>query len=336
MKLFKEYEIKNLKLKNRLVMPPMCMYEVYNGDGIATPFHQGHYLSRAIGQTGLIIVEATGVLPNGRITDHDLGLYDDNQIDALKQMVDGVHHLGSKIAIQLNHAGRKSTTTNLVHYGPTALKYNQNEIDYIEINQEQIDEVIEGFRAAAHRAHLAGFDAIELHGAHGYLIHQFISPLSNHRDDAYGQDRFLFLKQIVEAVKSVWPSDKVFMIRISGTDHHPDGLVVEDWIDFLKDNRQLFDIIHVSSGGVMSVPITLYPGYQLNLAKAIREQTNIPTIGVGLVNQPELIVSSLELGYCDLIAAGRELLRNPNLMVDLAFKYKKEEFIPLPYHRAYK
>lgn len=336
MKLFEKTNIKSLRLNNRLVMPPMCMYQVSKNDGIANSFHFAHYVSKAISQVGLIIIEATGVTPNGRITDECLGLYDDNQINALKDIVDEVHQQGSSIAIQLNHAGRKSTTRNLLHYGPSEVAYNDKPLDYIAMTHDQINEVINSFKDAAYRAHLAGFDAIELHGAHGYLIHQFISPLSNHRMDEYGKDRFLFLKQIVQAIKTVWPQEKSLLLRISATDYSENGLTVEDWIQFFNQYPDLFDLIHVSSGGLVNAPIRLFPGYQLNFAKRIREETQYPTIGVGLVDDPQLILSSLELGYCDYIACGRELLRNPNLFLQLAKMSNRNDLIPFSYQRGYK
>lgn len=336
MKLLENYSINDLKLKNRIVMAPMCMYQVYNKDGVATSFHKSHYVARAIGQVGLIIVEATGVMNNGRITDHCLGLYNDKQIEPLKEIVDAVHCQGSKIAIQLNHAGRKSETTNLRHIGPSAIKFNKHEINYDEMTKEDINEVIESFKDAAQRANHAGFDALEIHGAHGYLIHQFISPLSNHRSDEYGQDRFLFLKQLISEIKTVWPNEKPILLRISATDYIENGLNVDDWVNFLNENKNLVDCIHVSSGGLVSTKINVYPGYQLPLSKEIKNKTDYITIGVGLINDHELLQASLELGHCDLVASGRELLRNPNLLLDIAKKANRDDLIPFAYKRAYK
>lgn len=336
MKLFEAYQCKNLNLKNRLVMPPMCTYQALSEDGQATSFHLAHYISRALGQTGLIIVEATGVSPNGRISDKCLGLYNDQQIQGLKKIVEGVHFQGSQIAIQLNHAGRKSITKNLTHVGPTAIAFNDRILDYQELTIDEIKLIIDQFKEAAKRAHLAGFDAIEIHAAHGYLINQFISPLSNKRTDEYGQDRFLFLKEIIESIKTVWPNDKAILLRISASDYHHEGIQVSDWIEFLNSNPKLVDIVHVSSGGVISVQIKTYPGYQLDFAKEIREKTAYPTIGVGLLNQAEMILSSLELGYCDLVACGRELLRNPNLLLHIAHQYHQENIIPEVYNRAFR
>ncbi len=335
MKLFEEYKIKNLILKNRLVMPPMCTYQVFKKDGMAYSFHQGHYIARAIGQVGLIIVESTGVLENGRISDYDIGLYNDKQIEPLRKIVEGIHDQGSKCAIQLNHAGRKSETLGLRHIGPSKLPYNDLEIDYEEATKEEISEVIRAFKESARRANDAGFDALEIHSAHGYLIHQFISPLSNKRQDEYGKDRFLFLKEILEGVKEVWPREKPLWIRISATDFHDEGLKVQDWINFLNENKDLVDLVNVSAGGLINVPIKAYPGYMLSLSKEIRSKTSYNTIGVGLINTSELVSYALETEMADLVAVGRGLLRNPNFLLDIAKERNKEEFIPQVYKRAY-
>ena len=336
MKLFEAYEHKNLKLKNRLVMPPMCMYQCHKKDGIAYDFHQAHYISRAIGQVGLIIVEATGVQPNGRITDRCLGLYDDAQVEGMRKIVEGVHRQGSQIALQLNHAGRKSETTGLRHIGPSALAYNDLPLDYEACTEEDIEGVIASFREAAARAHEAGFDGIEIHAAHGYLIHQFISPLSNHRNDEYGEDRFLFLRRVVEAIREVWPEDKALWMRISATDYHKDGLKLEDWIGFLNDHPNIVDMVHVSAGGTVDVPIHAYPGYMLDLARRIKAETGYPSIAVGIINTSDMISYALESDACDLVSCGRELLRNPNLLLAIARERGKEDLIPFIYKRAYK
>lgn len=335
MKLFDKYKLGPTELKNRLVMPPMCMYQVENNDGISNSFHKAHYTARAIGQVGLIIVESTGVLPNGRITDNCLGLWDDKQIEGLKEIVDNVHREGSKIYLQLNHAGRKSETSGIKHIGPSAIEFNDQPINYEEASLEEIDEVIEAFKEAAIRADKAGFDGIEIHSAHGYLIHQFISPISNRRNDEYGQDKFLLLKNVTKAVKSVWPDDKGLTIRISATDYLEEGLKVEEWIRFFVENPNLYDAVHVSSGGLVIAPINAYPGYILEFARKIRQTTSYPTIGVGLLNNGDIANMAIENRNCDLVACGRELLRNPNFLLDIAHKRGLDQVIPKSYKRAY-
>lgn len=336
MKLFNDYSLRTMTLKNRLVMAPMCMYQVHNEDGLATNFHFAHYVTRAIGQVGLIIVEATGVTPNGRITDNDLGLWDDSQIEPLKKIVDAVHEQGSKIAIQLSHAGRKSTTKNTEHFAPSVVESNQAYMPYKEMFKEEINDILEAFKQAVIRADKAGFDGVELHGAHGYLIHEFLSPLSNQRNDEYGIDRNLFLKKLLDTIHSVWPKEKELWIRVSATDYHEDGLKPEDVAKALLEVKDQIDLVHVSSGGVISAKIELKDGYQLGLSKTIKEKVGLPTIGVGLINDSNLFISALEDGYCDLVASGRELLRNPFIMLEMLKEHDLSDKIPFSYYRAYK
>ena len=336
MKLFEAAKIKNMEVKNRFVMPPMCMYQVDKQDGIANSFHKAHYISRAISQVGLVIVESTGVLDNGRISDYDLGLWDDRQIDGLKEIVDGVKREGSMIAIQLNHAGRKSETKGLRHIGPSKISFNNDEYTYEEASIDEINEVIDAFRSAAIRADQAGFDAIEIHAAHGYLINQFISPLSNQRDDEYGKDRFLLLKKIVEAIQDVWPKDKALWLRISATDYIEGGIEVADWINFLNENKGSFDLVSVSGGGLANTKINAYPGYMLDFARQIKEAIGLMTIGVGLITSSDMATYAIENDDCDFVAFGRELLRNPNLVMDIAKERKVEEIVHQAYNRAYR
>lgn len=208
-------EVAGLSLKNRVVMPPMCMYEVKKEDGLPTAFHLTHYGARAIGGVGLIIQEATAVEPDGRLTKHDLGLWNDEQADALAKLVDQVHSFGAKMGVQLGHGGRKAADAP-APYAPSAIAYDDSYNAPQEMTLEDIARVKAAFVAAASRAHKAGYDMIELHGAHGYLINQFLEPLTNQRKDAYGgslENRFRFLKEIIEEVKGVF--DKPIWVRLS-------------------------------------------------------------------------------------------------------------------------
>lgn len=217
MKLLEPITIKNLKLRNRVVMPPMCMYSVDKEDGIATDFHYTHYTTRAIGGVGYIVIESTAVMPNGRISMNDLGLWSDDQIDGLKRIVDGVHQYGTKIGIQINHAGRKARVNEQivsVTDEPFLDTYQKPHI----LTIEEIKEIIKAFGKAAERANKAGFDALEIHAAHGYLINQFLSPLTNQRTDLY-KDGSIFLKEVIDEIKKYWPSDKVLQIRISAYEY---------------------------------------------------------------------------------------------------------------------
>ena len=335
MKLFEPFTLKNMTLKNRLVMPPMCMYSALKQDGRITPFHLAHYTARAIGQVGLVIVEATGVTPEGRISNECLGLYEDAQVEGMRHLVDSVHAAGSKIALQINHAGRKSRTNNFPHLAPSAVAYDGHPADFEAMSTLQIDEVVKAFGLAAKRAGDAGFDGLELHAAHGYLIHQFLSPLSNRRSDAYGQDRSLFLRRVADAVAGVWPIEKPLWIRISATDWLEGSVAVRDWVGWLGGLKGKLDMVHVSSGALQKADAHVYPGYMLPLAEEIRSFTGLPVIGVGLIENWQLIIQALEEDRCDLVALGRELLRNPNKFLDMARLYGREDLITPAYARAY-
>lgn len=320
MKTFESYNLKNINLKNRVVMPPMCMYSS-NGTGMANDFYYNHYVTRAVGGVGLIIVESTGVTENGRISDLDLGLWDDKHIDGLKNIVDGVKSYGSRIAIQLNHAGRKYEGNSGQVVSASDVKFDENSVLPKELTKDEIKEIVSKFQEAALRADKAGFDAVELHGAHGYLIHQFLSPLSNKRNDEYGgnvENRTRFLKEILEAVTEVWPKEKAIFLRVSASDYKDGGITVDDMVEIVNIIKEYIDIVHVSSGGLIPARINTYPGYQVNLSNTIREKCNIPTIAVGLITDINMAEEIISNGRADLVAFGRELLRNPYLVLNEA------------------
>ncbi|GFP77615.1 NADPH dehydrogenase NamA [Clostridium fungisolvens] len=338
MNIFSKYDLKNTTLKNKIVMPPMCMYSADN-DGKANDFHYNHYITRAIGGVGFIIVEATGITENGRISDNDLGIWDDSHIDGLKTIVEGVKKYGSKIAIQLNHAGRKYTGNFSEAVAPSKIGFDEDSILPRELTKNDIKEIITKFKEAAQRADKAGFDAIEIHGAHGYLIHQFLSPLSNLRTDEYGgsvKNRTKFLKEILQAIKEVWPENKAISLRVSSDDYTTDGITLDDMIEIINEVKKYIDIVHVSTGGLVPAKIAVYPGYQVNYSNEIRNKCNIPTIAVGLItdlNMAEEIVSNKR---ADLVAIGRELLRNPFLILNDARDKNLDIDYPKQYLRAFK
>ncbi|ERI91922.1 NADPH dehydrogenase [Clostridiales bacterium oral taxon 876 str. F0540] len=338
MNTFKNYTLKNMNLKNRVVMPPMCMYSS-DKTGIANDFHYNHYVTRAIGSVGLIIVESTGVIENGRTTDSDLGIWDDKHVEGLKRIVDGVKKHGSKIAIQLNHGGRKYTGTASQAVAPSAVKFDEKSTLPKELSKDDIKEIVLKFKEAAERADKAGFDAIEIHGAHGYLIHQFLSPLSNLRQDEYGGDiknRTRFLKEILQAVAEVWPKEKAILVRVSAYDYKDGGITLSDMIEIVNEIKEYIDIVHVSTGGLIPVEINAYPGYQVNFSSAIKEKCNIPTIAVGLITDTNMAEEIISNGRADLVAVGRELLRNPYFLLNEA-KIKNLDFdYPEQYKGAFK
>lgn len=313
-KLFTDYIIKDLELKNRVVMAPMCMYSS-NNDGIAKEWHLIHYASRAIGGVGLIIQEATAVEPRGRITDRDLGIWDDSQIEGLKSIVDVCKRHGAKMGIQLGHAGRKCEIESERIIAPSSIAFSDEYKTPAEITKEEINQVILSFKAAAERCLKIGYDIIEIHGAHGYLINEFLSPLTNKRKDEYGgtaENRARFLKEIIHEVRKVWPMEKPLMLRVSAEDYVDEGNHPEDLAELMNFVKgEGVDIINVSSGGVVSVPPKAFQGYQVKFAEVIKEKTNLPVIAGGLIIDPHMAEEILQNNRADLIFIGRALLRNP-------------------------
>lgn len=345
--LYTPIRFRNLELKNRWVMSPMCMYSCENG--IANDFHLLHYGSRSQGGTGLIIVEATGVVPEGRITNKCMGIWNDEQANVLSKIVKIVHEQSeSKIGIQLAHAGRKASTWNGKQISleegwetvaPSPVPYEESERIPHVLTVEEIKDLVQRFKEAAVRAINAGFDLIEIHAAHGYLIHQFLSPLSNTRTDEYGgsfENRIRFLLEIVKAVNEVLDDDHPLFVRISGTEYAPNGWNIKDSValaKILKENN--VDLIDVSSGGnIHGVKISLFDGYQVPLAAAVKKDAGIATGAVGLIKTAKQAEEILQNEQADLIFVARELLRNPYLPVRGSFKNQDHCFFPHQYERA--
>lgn len=327
MKIFEPITINGLTIKNRTVMAPMCMYSAKQ-DGKVASFHHVHYASRAYGGVGLIIQEATGVEPRGRITDHDLGIYDDEQVPGLKALVDSIHEAGSLVAIQIAHAGRKSRATGAPIVSSSDRQFSDKyEIPH-KLSLEEIHQVVEAFKQAAIKSKQAGYDAIEIHGAHGYLINQFLSPLTNDRDDIYGgtlENRTRFLQEIIDAIRSVWTGP--LWVRLSAEEYDQSGHHLADTlrvIDLIKDD---IDAVNVSSGGIVNIAPPATPGYQLPFSEAIR-QKGLVTFGGGLINSIEDAEAALQSGKADMIYFGRPLLLRPYLILEAAKKYRPDLVIP--------
>ncbi|WP_320129835.1 NADPH dehydrogenase [uncultured Sphaerochaeta sp.] len=331
MKLFESCSIKNLSLRNRFVMPPMCTYMVPAHDGKVTHFHQAHYVAPAIGGAALIIIEATAVSPEGRISDNDLGLWNDEQIPGFSQLVEGIHEAGAKVALQLAHAGRKCMATDGIAeiLAPSSLAYDDTYRTPREMNETDIERVLDDFKESARRANEAGIDALEIHAAHGYLINQFISPETNIRTDRF-RDPSLFLSLVLDAVHQVWPKDKAIWVRVSATDYSLKGYDVNYLIKVLEKVRTKIDAVHVSSGGVVPIVPQAYPGYQVSFAKDLKEALMLPTIAVGMLSSPDLAEYVLQSGSADLVAVGRGLLRNPNWLLEAALPRQKEFLLQQP------
>ncbi len=340
--LYSPWTLKDVTMRNRIVMPPMCMYSA-GEDGIATPWHSFHYRTRAQGGTALIIQEATAVEPRGRISSADLGIWRDDHIPALKEITSGIEAEGAIPAVQLAHAGRKCTVPGADVIAPSPLNFDPEDPEYIlprEMTREDIETVIESFRQAARRASEAGYRILEVHGAHGYLISEFLSPLTNFRRDEYGGDyagRSRFLKEVVRAVRSVWPEEKALILRVSSMDYKSGGNEPEDlaaMINLVKDEG--IDMVHVSSGGVVPhVKIPLGPGYQIPAARTIRDRTELPVVGGGLITSSDLAARVVYQQDADLVFLGRELLRNPFFPLLSAQEAGVElKYWPRPYERA--
>jgi len=335
-KLFSPYTVKDVTLKNRIVMSPMCMYSCEKEDGVITDFHMVHYTTRAVGQVGLIMVEASAVVPQGRISAQDLGIWNDEQRDGLTKLVTQLKENGAKTAIQLAHAGRKATVEGDI-YAPSAIAFDDKSKKPVEMTTEQIYETISAFKESARRSKEAGFDIIELHAAHGYLVHQFLSPLSNKRSDEYGgsaENRYRFLKEIIEAVKTEW--DGPLFVRVSASDYTEGGLTVDDHVAFAKwMKEQGVDLIDVSSGALVHAPINVYPGYQVPFADKIKQQANIDTGAVGLITTGRQAEEILQSERADLIFVARELLRDPYFPRTAAKELNETISAPVQYERGW-
>jgi NADPH2 dehydrogenase len=337
--IFNPFTQRSLTLKNRIVMSPMCTY-VSEKEGKVTDFHFVHYGARALGGAGLIILESTAVEARGRISMKDLGIWEDSQIEGLQRIAGFVKKWGSKAGIQLAHAGRKAKVDEPV-IAPSAIPYNEKSPIPIELSRDEIQSVIQSFIDGAHRTKLAGFDLIEIHGAHGYLINQFISPLSNKRTDEYGgslENRCRLLCEVVKGIRTVWPEENPLYLRISAIDHVEGGITIDDSIEIAKLVQPLgVDLIDVSSGAVLPVrPPRIYPGYQVQYAEDIKRKAGVATGCVGLITSTNQADEILGSERADLIFIGREFLRNPCWVMEAAYKFNIEYDYPTPsYSRAY-
>ncbi|USK58706.1 NADPH dehydrogenase NamA [Peribacillus asahii] len=334
-KLFSTYTIKGVTLKNRIVMAPMCMYSSQE-DGHVKNWHVTHYTSRAVGGVGLIILEATAVDPQGRISVNDLGIWNDEQLPGLSQLVSMMKEQGAKTGIQLAHAGRKATVPGNI-YAPSPIAFNETYKQPQEMTQADIERTILSFQQAAARAKEAGFDVIELHAAHGYLLNEFLSPLSNKRNDEYGgssKNRYKIVKEVIAAVKQVWEGP--LFVRISAHDYQEGGMTAKQYIEISKWMKEDgVDLIDVSSGAVVPASIPVYPGYQVPFSETIKSGASIATGAVGLITTGIQAEEILQNERADLIFIGRELLRDPYWPRNAAKELRYEIEAPTPYKRGW-
>jgi 2,4-dienoyl-CoA reductase-like NADH-dependent reductase (Old Yellow Enzyme family) len=349
--LFSSIQIKRLIFKNRIVISPMCQYSAI--DGFANDWHLVHLGSRANGGAALIIQEATAVSPEGRISPSDLGLWKDEQIKKMQAINQFILSQNSIPGIQLAHAGRKASAAEPWNgnkkldesnegwdtVAPSAVGYHSNEKSPIALDNNGIQKVISDFKSATKRALKAGFQVVEIHAAHGYLLHEFLSPLSNFRTDEYGgsfENRIRLLLEVLEAVQSEWPTDLPLFVRISATDWADGGWNLVESLqlsEILKEKG--VDLMDVSSGGLAShQQIPLGPGYQIPFAEKIKKETGILTGAVGLITNAHQAEEIVATGKADLVLIARESLRNPNLALDFAKELGADISWPRQYERA--
>lgn len=349
--LFQPLKIRSVEFKNRITVSPMCMYS--SEDGFSNNWHLVHLGSRAVGGAGLVISEATAVAPEGRITGDDLGIWKDEHVAGLKQITAFLEEQGSVPGIQLAHAGRKASTTSPWKGGefvseedggwqtvaPSAIAFNEENPSPSALDSDGIKKLIADFREAAKRALEAGFKVAEIHAAHGYLLHQFLSPLSNKRTDDYGgsfENRSRLVLEVTGAVRSVWPEELPLFVRISATDWVDGGWNEDESVrlaKLLKENG--VDLIDCSSGGLVPhAQIPVKKKYQVGFAERIKAEGDILTGAVGLITEPEEAEEILSKGQADLILLARELLRNPYFPLEAAEKLGANMPWPPQYERA--
>jgi 2,4-dienoyl-CoA reductase-like NADH-dependent reductase (Old Yellow Enzyme family) len=350
--LFDPLKIRNLTLPNRVFVSPMCEYS--SVDGFANDWHLVHLGSRAVGGAGLVFTEAAAVTPEGRISPEDLGIWKDDHVEMLSRIVRFINDQGSVAGMQLAHAGRKASTyrpwsgegtvperdggwTNVL--APSPIRFSANFPQPVEMTAADIAGVIDAFVAAAKRAHAAGFQVIEIHAAHGYLIHEFLSPLSNHRTDEYGgsfENRARLLRDIALAVRHVWPGDLPLFTRISATDWVDGGWDIEQSIELAIELKPCgVDFIDCSSGGnVATAKIQVGPGYQTPFAERIRREANILTGAVGMITNATQAEHIVGTGQADAVLIARELLRDPYFPLRAARELGQEITWPAQYLRA--
>ena len=349
--LFTPLKLRGLTLPNRIAVAPMCQYQAV--DGVVGEWHRVHYGGLAQGGAGLVITEATAVVPEGRISPGDLGLWCDGQVEGLAGLVRFMKAMGAVPGIQLAHAGRKASNAapwlgsgtlgpaagGWAQVAPSALPFDPADAPPVALDEAGIAGVVAAFAVAAHRALAAGFQVVEVHAAHGYLLHQFLSPLSNHRSDAYGgtfENRTRLAREVVAAVRAVWPETLPLFVRISATDWAEGGWDLAQSVELARTLKALgVDLVDCSSGGLVPTQkIAPGPGYQVPFAAAVRAGAGLPTGAVGLITDPTQAEAILAEGQADLILLGRELLRNPRWPLRAAQELGVEAPWPASYIRA--
>ncbi len=351
--LFSPVTLGPLQLPNRIAIAPMCQYS--SVDGLPTDWHMIHLGGLALSGAGLLIIEATAVTPEGRISPDDLGLWSDAHQEALRPIIAAIRrHSPIKVAVQLAHAGRKASSEVPWEGGanippgqprgwqtvaPSNLPHADGETVPLALDREGMARIRDGFVQAARRAHALGLDGIELHGAHGYLLHQFLSPLSNAREDEYGgslENRMRFPLEVFDAVRAAVPKEMAVGMRISATDWVEGGWEIEQSVRFARElQARGCDFIHVSSGGLSPLQkIPVAPGYQVEFAQRIKKETGMPTIGVGLITEAQQAEDILQQGQADVIGLARAMLYDPRWPWHAAAQLGDQVFAPPQYWRS--
>ncbi len=351
MHLFAPLTLRSVTLRNRIAVSPMCMYSAEGGR--ANDWHLVHLGARAAGGAGLVVFEATAVEARGRISPADLGLWEDGQVEPLARVVRFVEAQGAVPALQIAHAGRKASVQppweggapapaaagGWTPVGPSPIPFAEGHPAPLALEAEGIHEIVRAFAAAARRAEAAGFRALEVHAAHGYLLHEFLSPLTNRRTDAWGgsfENRTRLVREVVAAVRTVWPERLPLLVRISATDWVPDGWDPDQSVELARLLRPLgVDLLDVSSGGLVpNARVPAGPGYQTGFAERIRREAGISTGAVGLIVSPEQADHVIRCGQADLVLLARELLRDPHFPLRAAKVLGQEGPWPRQYLRA--
>jgi 2,4-dienoyl-CoA reductase-like NADH-dependent reductase (Old Yellow Enzyme family) len=351
--LFSPLTLRDVTLRNRIVVSPMCEYS--SRDGCANDWHAVHLGSRAVGGAGAVLTEASAVTADGRISSADLGIYSDDHVEALARIFRFVEERGAVPGMQLAHAGRKASTAEPWTGGgpvapadggwepiwaPSAIAFRDGWQVPRAMSVTDIDTVVRAFAAAARRLCEAGGKIAELHAAHGYLLHEFLSPLSNHRDDQYGgsfENRTRIVREVVDAVRGVWPERFPLWVRISSTDWADGGWTIEDSVALvaqLKDRG--VDLVDCSSGGNLAhATIPVGPGYQVPFAARIRRETGVMTGAVGLITEPEQAEAIVKSGQADVVLLARQMLRDPYWPIHAARALGETPPVPIQYLRAF-
>jgi 2,4-dienoyl-CoA reductase-like NADH-dependent reductase (Old Yellow Enzyme family) len=335
--LFSPIQLRGVSARNRIWISPMCQYSVFKEDGVATDWHLVHLGSRAVGGAGLVIVEATAVEARGRISARDLGLWNEQQAEALRPVVAFMVEHGSVPVIQLAHAGRKASVPGAI--APSAIPFEKMETPQ-EMGAAEIETVVAAFEQAARWAVEAGFMGIELHAAHGYLFHEFLSPISNRRTDEYGgslENRSRLLRRVTEKARAAMPGNLPLFVRISATDWIDGGWDIDESVELARMLRALgADLIDVSSGGTsLAQQVRIGPGYQVPFAERIRREAGIATAAVGLITEAEQADEIIRREQADAVLIARASLRNPYWPVHAARKLGQEIAIPFQYLRGW-